>query len=127
MDETYNPSEDPRSFLHSYPVIQRVIRELRLQATLIEPKMFSRLAELWNVLKTAWAYKKFKQERPSSSILSKNILVPNKPVIDELQTTICCSELIITLLKLLLSYLFIFFHLLLLKSKKGDTSLEKEL
>src|ERR1700733_13395709 len=49
-------ADDPRSFLRSYPVLEGVVADLNLQATLTEKKIGARFQEIWHTLLSARAY-----------------------------------------------------------------------
>ncbi len=92
-EENQGSNEDHRSLLRSYPVIEKVVLTHNLQATLIEPKMARRLREVWYTVKTSLAYHRLKQERPTSSILRKEILIADELVVPDFTPSLFCNQL----------------------------------
>lgn len=90
--ESYSSSDDPRTFLRSYPVLERVVRALNLQATLTEETTRGRVWEIWYTLKTAYAYRIAKKHRPPSSILSSDVFVSDKLIIPDFHPFLVCSS-----------------------------------
>lgn len=91
-NEAYAPSEDPRSFLRSYPVVKRVVKSLSLQATVHEKKYGYRLRKIYQVLKTENFYRRLKKNSSSSLIQSKAVAIPKAlPFLDDIQSLRCSS------------------------------------
>ena len=92
-ETSYMHSEDPRTFLRSYPVLLGVVRSLNLQATLTEVHRGGRLREMGYTLKTAYHYRRLKKNRPPSNILEGTVYVPDRHIIPETSASVLCTHL----------------------------------
>lgn len=93
-EESYSQNEDPRALLKSYPVLQGVVESLNLQATLYQKGTEGRLLELIKVLKTEWAYLKFKRQKIGARVLDASIYVPKKLIIPDHIAPVSCNALL---------------------------------
>lgn len=91
-DETSPSSDDPLVFLHSYPVIEEVVRSLNLQGQL-QQKNKNRLSRMWKNLKIEFAFRSLKRQKIDSTILTKNALIPLSPLLSDQKETLHCHTI----------------------------------
>jgi capsular polysaccharide biosynthesis protein len=85
-------SQDPRSLMKSYSVLEGVVKTLGLQATLTERQWGRRIKEIGYTLKSAWAYRTLKEAQPTSRILDPSISVPPSPIIPDEKVSLSCMH-----------------------------------
>jgi hypothetical protein len=81
------------SLMNSYPVLEAVVKNLHLQATLTEKKRGSRLKEIFYRLKTEKAYRSLKKNQIPSQISHPAVLIPNRLVVPNSVHPLSCTDL----------------------------------
>lgn len=90
--DSYIAVDDPNVFLHSYPVMEEVVRELHLQLNIGEKGPRGGIfRQVWHTLKAERAQRFAKSKRPSSQIL--NLPVASQIVFPDRKAFLECKEL----------------------------------
>ncbi|MBI3901307.1 MAG: hypothetical protein HY324_04040, partial [Chlamydiia bacterium] len=79
-EDGVSPPSDIRPFLRSQPVLERTVRTLNLQATLMQPHWGEWLRERWYTVKTERAYVYLKRHPICSHVLAPSVNAPRERV-----------------------------------------------
>ncbi|NGX55485.1 MAG: hypothetical protein KR126chlam2_01120 [Chlamydiae bacterium] len=93
--ESFSSEDDPKTFLHSYPVLARVVDRLHLQGCLVEAKKPpSRFKNIWDTVRAESIHKIYGAiKRPSSPILSGNVAIPDTLPFPDQKHSVQCQDI----------------------------------
>lgn len=95
QSDSVSSENDPMTYMHSYPVLARVVQNLHLQGCLVEAvKPPSRYKNIWDTVRAESIHKIYgAMKRPSSQILSGNVAIPDTLPFPDQKHTVQCQDI----------------------------------
>lgn len=92
-NDSYFSNNDLLGLVGSYPVLERVVRDLNLQACLVSKDHFRRFKQIAYTFQTEKTYHHLKHQQVPSHIHSKSILISPCPIVPDPIEEVTCQSL----------------------------------